>query len=48
VIQTEASPIQDLDIVGLNASPRTIEGVAHGQICSLLIERLEDVRFYLS
>jgi hypothetical protein len=46
--RTEASPSQDFDIVDLNVSPHANEGGTHTQICGLLIERLEDVSFFVS
>jgi hypothetical protein len=37
---------QDLEVMDFTLHPRGTEGVAHGQIHSLLIERLEDVSFH--
>jgi hypothetical protein len=46
VAKVEASPCMGLDIVGSAVSPPVAEGVARGQICGLLIQRLEDVSLF--
>jgi hypothetical protein len=46
VAQAKASPRQDLDIIGLAVSPPAAESIACGQICGLLIQRLEDVNSF--
>jgi hypothetical protein len=44
--RAEASFGQDLEVADFTVGPRNTEGVAHGAICGMLIEGLEDVSFH--
>jgi hypothetical protein len=48
VARVEAIPHLNFDVVGLSVNPSATEGVARRKICSMLIERLEDVGLFLS